>query len=184
MKVPLFLSLFFSASAVAQCEIFVSSEEGAIPNAAVVVEGVAVGATDTAGLWKGGLGDAARKAPKQVEFHALGFQSWEGLLTCTQGELHSVVLTESTYLLGGATVVGSLSAMQLKESPIRTQVLAGKSLREIPADDATEALDFSNGIRETIACGICGTNDIHINGLDGAYPMVLLDAVPLLGALA
>ena len=184
MKIPLFLSMFFSVSAVAQCEIFVSSEEGAIPNAAVVVEGVAVGATDTAGLWKGGLGDTARKAPKQVEFHALGFQSWEGLLTCTQGELHSVVLTESTYLLGGATVVGSLSAMQLKESPIRTQVLAGKSLREIPADDATEALDFSNGIRETIACGICGTNDIHINGLEGVYTLVLIDGVPLLGGLA
>ena len=182
--IQLFFCVLGPIAAGAQCEIFVSSKEGAVPNAAVVVEGVAIGATDIAGLWQGRLGDTAMNTSKQVKVHALGFQSWEGFLICTSGERHAVVLTENTYLLGGATVVGSLSAMQLKESPIRTQVLAGKSLREIPADDATEALDFSNGIRETIACGICGTNDIHINGLEGVYTLVLIDGVPLLGGLA
>ena len=182
--IHLFLCVLGPIAAVAQCEIFVSSEEGTVPNATLVVEGVALGASDLRGLWKGGFGDTGMSLPKQVKVLALGFQSWEGFLTCAEGESHAVVLQESTYLLGGATVVGSLSAMQLKESPIRTQVLAGKSLREIPADDATEALDFSNGIRETIACGICGTNDIHINGLEGVYTLVLIDGVPLLGGLA
>jgi outer membrane receptor for ferrienterochelin and colicins len=105
-------------------------------------------------------------------------------LACGSSESHTVQLEENTFVLGGATVVGSLSAMKLKESPIRTNVLAGRALREIPADDATEALDFSNGIRETIACGICGTNDIHINGLEGVYTLMLIDGVPLLGGLA
>lgn len=182
--IQLFFCVLGPIAAGAQCEIFVSSKEGAVPNAAVVVEGVALGASNLSGLWQGGFGGTEMSIPKQVKVLALGFQSWEGFLTCAEGESHAVVLQESTYLLGGATVVGSLSAMQLKESPIRTQVLAGKSLREIPADDATEALDFSNGIRETIACGICGTNDIHINGLEGVYTLVLIDGVPLLGGLA
>lgn len=182
--IQLFFCVLGPIAAGAQCEIFVSSKEGAVPNAAVVVEGVALGASNLSGLWQGGFGGTEMSIPKQVKVLALGFQYWEGFLTCAEGESHAVVLQESTYLLGGATVVGSLSAMQLKESPIRTQVLAGKSLREIPADDATEALDFSNGIRETIACGICGTNDIHINGLEGVYTLVLIDGVPLLGGLA
>lgn len=182
--IQLFFCVLGPIAAAAQCEIFVSSKGEAVPNATLVVEGEAIGASDISGLWKGGFGDTDRQTPKQVKVLALGFQSWEGFLTCAEGESHSVDLEESTYLLGGATIVGSLSAMQLKESPIRTQVLSGKSLREIPADDATEALDFSNGIRETIACGICGTNDIHINGLEGVYTLVLIDGVPLLGGLA
>ena len=51
--------MLVSVAAGAQCEIFVSSEEGAVPNAAVVVEGVAIGATDIEGLWQGRLGDTA-----------------------------------------------------------------------------------------------------------------------------
>ena len=35
-----------------------------------------------------------------------------------------------------------------------------------------------------MACGVCGTNDLHINGLEGVYTLVLLDGIPLLGGLA
>ena len=167
----LFVFVMFSSGAQlasAQCTIAVSSLDGSIPNASLLVNGVPFGATDANGIWSGRISQAAHR-PQRVQIRALGFQSWEGSLACGSSESHAVQLEENTFVLGGATVVGSLSAMKLKESPIRTQVLAGRALREIPADDATEALDFSNGIRETIACGICGTNDININGLEGVY---------------
>jgi outer membrane receptor for ferrienterochelin and colicins len=182
--VPFFLMMLISLAVRTQCEVIVSSAEGVVPNAVLVLEGAALGATNTFGVWTGDWTGGAIEPPKQVKVQALGYEPWEGVLSCKTGETHTVVLEENTYMLGGATIVGSLSAMKLKESPIRTQVLSGKSLRDIPADDATEALDFSNGIRETIACGICGTNDIHINGLEGVYTLVLIDGVPLLGGLA
>ena len=182
----LFVFVIFSLGAQfasAQCTIAVSSIGGSIPNASLLLNGVPFGATDANGIWSGRISQAER-LPQRVQISALGFQSWEGSLACGSSESHTVQLEENTFVLGGATVVGSLSAMKLKESPIRTNVLAGRALREIPADDATEALDFSNGIRETIACGICGTNDIHINGLEGVYTLMLIDGVPLLGGLA
>ena len=160
-----------------------SSQGSAIPNASLSLNGVPFGATDATGYWSGQIFQVAG-AQNSIEISALGFQSLEGGLECDADQRHVVKLKENTYALGGATVVGSLSAMKLKESPIRTQVLAGNALRDIPADDAAEALDFSNGLRETIACGVCGTNDIHINGLEGVYTLILLDGVPLLGGLA
>ena len=39
-------------------------------------------------------------------------------------------------------------------------------------------------MRETVGCGVCGTNTLQINGLEGVYTLVLLDGVPLLGGLA
>lgn len=166
-----------------QCTINVSSKGVGVPNATLVVNGNPLGATDIDGTWSGKWDNVVNTEPS-IEVRALGFQSWQGPLSCVNNERHVVSLIENTFALGGATVIGSLSAMKLKESPIRTQVLAGRSLRDIPADDAAEALDFSNGIRENIACGICGTNDIHVNGLEGVYTLVLIDGVPLLGGLA
>ena len=184
MLVLVLLSLFLVADAASgQCGISVSSQGSAIPNASLSSNGVPFGATDATGYWSGQIFQVAG-AQNSIEISALGFQSWEGGLECDADQRHVIKLKENTYALGGATVVGSLSAMKLKESPIRTQVLAGNALRDIPADDAAEALDFSNGLRETIACGVCGTNDIHINGLEGVYTLILLDGVPLLGGLA
>ena len=47
-----------------------------------------------------------------------------------------------------------------------------------------ESLDFTNGIRETIGCGVCGTNSVQLNGMGGVYSLVLVDGVPMLGGLA
>ncbi len=183
-SVIVLLGIAFGAVSVsAQCDISVRSSAGSVPNASLSIDGSPFGATDANGVWSGQFVQA-NSSLNNILIRALGFQSWEGMLTCDAGESHSIYLDENTYVLGGATVIGSLSAMKLKESPIRTQVLSGKALRDIPADDATEALDFSNGLRETIACGICGTNDIHINGLEGVYTLILIDGVPLLGGLA
>ena len=49
--IHLFLCVLGPIAAVAQCEIFVSSEEGTVPTATLVVEGVALGASDLSGLW-------------------------------------------------------------------------------------------------------------------------------------
>lgn len=152
-----------------------------IPGATIldVATGTALGATNADGLWE-------LKGPcsglVEVRVSAMGYISQDFSLRC--GVRLTVRLEPDVILIGGATVVGSLAPMSLKESPIRTQVLSGAALRSIPADDAVEALDFTNGVRETVGCGVCGTQDIHINGLEGVYTLVLLDGVPLLGGLA
>ena len=115
-----------------------------------------------------------------LRVRAVGFSEQIGSgSTCPSGQPDPLAFCKDLAVaLGGATVVGSLTPMSVKASPIRTQVISGSALRAVQAQDVAEALDFTNGIRETVACGICGTNDLHINGLEGVYTLVLLDGIP------
>ena len=36
-----------------------------------------------------------------------------------------------------------------------------------------------NGVRPQTNCNICNTGDIHINGLEGPYTMILIDGMPI-----
>ncbi|MGB0171926.1 MAG: TonB-dependent receptor, partial [Flavobacteriales bacterium] len=165
-----------------QCVVTVQSEGQPLPGAIVLGNGAPLGLT-------GASGEFSWATPPEggtfnLQIRALGHLTLDTVARCGGNGRIEVNLEPESILLGGATVVGSLSPLRMKDSPIRTQVLSGASLRRIPADDATEAIDFTNGVRETVGCGVCGTNTLQINGLEGVYTLVLLDGVPLLGGLA
>ena len=183
-RVSLSLMVFLLANGEVrgQCTVQVQSEGLPIPGAIVIADGTPVGMTGDSGsfLWE----PRQSEGTVSIAVKALGYLAMDTAFQCRQGAPLDIQLQPESVLLGGATVVGSLSPLRLKHSPIRTQILSGQALRRIPADDATEAIDFTNGVRETIGCGVCGTNSIQINGLEGAYSLVLLDGMPLLGGLA
>ena len=162
----------------APCTLRVSDGVVAVPGATVWLNGRPMGATNASGEWTWDEIDG------RIDIRAVGFTSVEveGEAGCPGGVL-PVVLSAATYELGGATVVGSLSPVRLNESPIRTTVL-GESLKVTQAQDLLEALDFTTGVRETVGCGVCGTNSVQLNGMEGVYSLVLIDGVPLLGGLA
>ena len=41
-----------------------------------------------------------------------------------------------------------------------------------------------NGVRPQLNCSVCNTGDIHINGLEGPYTMVLIDGMPIVSGLS
>jgi outer membrane receptor for ferrienterochelin and colicins len=41
-----------------------------------------------------------------------------------------------------------------------------------------------NGVRPQINCSVCNTGDIHINGQEGPYTLVLIDGMPVVSGLA
>ena len=163
----------------APCTLRVSDALVAVPGATVWLNGRPVGATNASGEWTWDEVDG------RIDIRALGFNSVEVEAEAgCQGGVLPVVMSAATYALGGATVVGSLSPVRLNESPIRTTVLSGESLKVTQAQDLLEALDFTTGVRETVGCGVCGTNSVQLNGMEGVYSLVLIDGVPLLGGLA
>ena len=40
------------------------------------------------------------------------------------------------------------------------------------------------GVQKQINCGVCGTNDIHINGMEGPYTLVLINGMPVMSSLS
>lgn len=53
-----------------------------------------------------------------------------------------------------------------------------------PTPNLFEALSNVNGVRPQVNCNICNTGDIHINGLEGPYTMILIDGMPIVSALS
>ena len=123
----------------AQCDIQVQSQGGAVPGAVVWSGGQPVGMTGSQGLfsWTPDSTDGSkvlRLRVRAVGYEQIGFES-----TCQSGQLIRCELKDLAVALGGATVVGSLTPMSVKASPIRTQVVSGESLRSLKAQDVAEA---------------------------------------------
>ena len=41
-----------------------------------------------------------------------------------------------------------------------------------------------NGLQPQMACNVCQTADIHINGMEGAYTLVTIDGMPIVSGLS
>ena len=111
----------------APCILRVIDDKTVVPGATVWLDGRPVGATNVSGeyTWLEGAG--------RIRIQALGYDGVELNRSsgCPTG-VQVISLTPTTFALGGATVVGSMSPTRLKESPIRTAVLSGASLNAVP----------------------------------------------------
>jgi len=104
------------------------------------------------------------------------------------GQTEDVIfdLTQN-HQLDEVVVTGTLKPSYVSESPVKIDVINAKQLETfIPAASASavEAVTMINGVEEVVACGVCFTNTISINGLPGQYTAILMDGMPMYGNLA
>ncbi len=69
------------------------------------------------------------------------------------------------------------------DSPVNVEVYDASFFKKNPTTNLIDALQNINGVRPQINCNVCNTGDIRINGLDGAYTMVLIDGMPIVSSL-
>ena len=87
-------------------------------------------------------------------------------------------------LLDEVVVTGTLKAVSRLESPVPVEVYTTEFLKKNPTPNIFEALQNVNGVRPQINCSVCNTGDIHINGLEGPYTLVLIDGMPIVSGLS
>ncbi|MBT8184529.1 MAG: TonB-dependent receptor, partial [Eudoraea sp.] len=80
-------------------------------------------------------------------------------------------------------VTGTLKPVNRLESPVPVEVYSPTFLKKNPTANIFEALQNVNGVRPQINCNVCNTGDIHINGLEGPYTLVLIDGMPIVSGL-
>ena len=98
-----------------------------------------------------------------------------------------VILEEDINGLNEIIVTGSLRDQFVTESPVKVNVITSKKINSfLPSAGSTvkEIIQLISGAQEVIACGVCYTNSISINGLEGPYTSILLDGIPMYGNLA
>src|SRR5690606_28508903 len=116
-------------------------------------------------------------------------------LTCsiTFSCLQTIAQSEETGRKGDAEKKGDLNEVvisgTLKEvikldSPVPVEVYTSSFFNANPTPSIFEALQNINGVRPHLNCNICNTGDIHINGLEGPYTMILIDGMPIVSGLS
>jgi outer membrane receptor for ferrienterochelin and colicins len=86
--------------------------------------------------------------------------------------------------LDEVVITGTLKAVSRLESPVPVEVYKPTFFKKNPTANIFEALQNVNGVRPQLNCNVCNTGDIHINGLEGPYTLVLIDGMPIVSGLS
>ncbi len=115
----------------------------------------------------------------------LGFRPFTKKITLTKNQnlLLDISLEPTAENLDEMVVTGTLKAVSRSESPVPVEVYSPTFLKKNPTASIFEALQNVNGVRPQINCNVCNTGDIHINGLEGPYTLVLIDGMPIVSGL-
>jgi outer membrane receptor for ferrienterochelin and colicins len=81
-------------------------------------------------------------------------------------------------------VSGTMQEVSKLDSPVPVEVYKSAYFKANPTPSLFESLQNVNGVRPQINCNVCNTGDIHINGLEGPYTMILIDGMPIVSGLA
>ncbi|WP_118196521.1 TonB-dependent receptor plug domain-containing protein [Albibacterium indicum] len=132
------------------------------------------------------------KALFTVFFTFIGFVAYtqtgklSGQISDSEGTRISknFVLKGDTNELEQVVISGTMKEVSKLESPIPVEVYTSKFFKANPTPSLFDALQNINGVRPQLNCNVCNTGDIHINGLEGPYTMILIDGTPIVSGLS
>ncbi|HET6243427.1 MAG: TonB-dependent receptor [Bacteroidetes bacterium] len=116
----------------------------------------------------------------------VGYEKKKHSVRIENGKTTQVILTIKPSLqeLNQIVVTGTMKETFISDSPVKVEVITASFLQKSPTNNIMQAIETINGVQEQIGCGVCGTSDIHINGMEGPYTLVLIDGMPIMSALS
>ena len=152
--------------------------------ASITIAGSAKGAvTDSTGYF---LLTSLPVGNCRVLVSAAGYMSFEKKITLESDSVLQldIELASRESSLEDVVVTGTLKEVKRLESPVSVEVYTPTYFKKNPTPNIYDALQNINGVRPQLNCQVCNTGDIHINGLEGPYTMVLLDGMPIVSSLS
>ena len=124
----------------------------------------------------------------------VGFAPYQQTLTVEQPELDLGIIeiyATSSQLIEDLVVVGEhklgngFAPTTVAPTVATKYVVDPNQLNTLIAPtNLMEAVSLVAGVQEEVACGVCFTNTLSINGLPGQYTAVMIDGTPMYGNLA
>ncbi len=96
----------------------------------------------------------------------------------------NVNLDVSETALSEVTVTGTLKEVSKLNSPVPVEIYTPKFFQKNVSNNLFDALSMVNGVQPTMNCNVCNTGDIHINGMEGPYTLILIDGMPIVSSLS
>lgn len=134
------------------------------------------------------LGTAVfRNISKQIlvlEVRAPGFLTQNETINVSNDMTVNVQMNSEFQAIDEIVISGTMKEVSKKESTVNVEVYSPTFFKKNPSPSVFDALQNINGVRPQLNCNICNTGDIHINGLEGPYTMILIDGMPIVSSLA
>jgi outer membrane receptor for ferrienterochelin and colicins len=139
--------------------------------------------TDSLGFYKF---DSIPIGIYKISVSAVGFRTITQKISVLENEQLKLdfKLKEDKNELNEVVVSGTLKAVKRLESAVPVEVYSPVFFKKNPTPSIYDALQNINGVRPQLNCGVCNTGDIHINGLEGPYTLVLIDGMPIVSSLS
>lgn len=121
-----------------------------------------------------------------LQSSAIGFRHQEQAVVVESGKVSSIEISleEDAAQLQEVVITGTMREVSKMDSPIPIEVYTPALFLKNPTPNIFEALSVVNGVQPQINCNVCNTGDIHINGLEGPYTMILIDGMPIVSSLS
>jgi len=154
-----------------------------IPFASISIKGQSIGTASNAdGFFE--INDI-KEGSYEFIFSAIGFKKLKKNIIIQSGKNSvDISLEPSSYDIDQVVVTGTMKETFLSASPVKVDVVTQKFLKKIATANVMEVIENVNGVQKQINCGVCGTNDIHINGMEGPYTLVLINGMPIMSSLS
>lgn len=124
----------------------------------------------------------AEKAKLIISF--VGYKSETVTLSSHQTRYTILLKPDASALQEVVVVSGTMKEVTKMSSPIPVEVYSPALFLKNPTPSIFESLGMVNGVQPQLNCNVCNTGDIHINGMEGPYTMVLIDGMPIVSSLA
>lgn len=95
-----------------------------------------------------------------------------------------IYMKEDEGIIDEVVISGTMKAMSKMSSPIPVEVYTPVFFKKNPTPNIFEGLQMVNGVQPQLNCNVCNTGDIHINGMEGPYTMILIDGMPIVSSLS
>jgi len=121
----------------------------------------------------------------RLKIRSLGYIPYNDKVVITQEETltQDVALKEDVLGIDEVVVTATKTKENRKDAPVLVSVTTNRELANVKAHTLMEGLVFQPGLRTEVNCQNCGTSQVRINGLEGAYSQILIDSRPIFGSL-
>ncbi|MBL7473804.1 TonB-dependent receptor [Robertkochia sediminum] len=176
------LMLFINVLQGQELRVEVVDAQGALPYANVWLEELEKGApTGNDGV---AVLTGIPKGRLTLVVSFTGYTTYRKRVRIGEGQNVVQVMMQPMESLDEVVVSGTLRPVSRMETPVPVEVYQPTFFKKNPSANIFDALQMVNGVRPQVNCNVCNTGDIHINGLEGPYTLVLIDGMPLVGGLA
>ncbi len=94
------------------------------------------------------------------------------------------VLRQSASILNTVVTTATMQERYLSDSPVKVELVTPAFLQRNVSNNVMDNVSFLPGLTQQVDCGVCFTNNIRINGMEGPYTAVLIDGTPMMSALS